>query len=52
MTASPAPRTGGQILIDALRIHGIDTVFCVPGESYLAAMDALAGAGDGIRTIT
>ena len=52
MTASPAPRTGGQILIDALRIHGIDTVFCVPGESYLAALDALTGAADGIRTIT
>ncbi len=52
MSASPAPRTGGQILIDALRIHGIDTVFCVPGESYLAALDALAGAADTIRTIT
>ncbi len=52
LTESPAPRTGGQILIDALAIHGVDTVFCVPGESYLAALDALAGAGDSIRTIT
>jgi acetolactate synthase-1/2/3 large subunit len=52
MTASPAPRTGGQVLIDALKIHGVDTVFCVPGESYLAALDALAGAGNQIRTIT
>ncbi len=52
MTESPAPRNGGQVLIDALRIHGIDTVFCVPGESYLAALDALADAGDEIRTIT
>ena len=34
-------RTGGQILIDALKIHGVDTAFCVPGESYLAALDAL-----------
>jgi acetolactate synthase-1/2/3 large subunit len=52
MADSPAPRTGGQVLIDALKIHGVDTVFCVPGESYLAALDALAGAGNQIRTIT
>ena len=52
MTKSPAPRNGGQILIDALKIHGVDTIFCVPGESYLAALDALAGADNTIRTIT
>lgn len=34
-------RTGGQILVDQLRIHGVDHVFCVPGESYLAVLDAL-----------
>ncbi|MEO1020307.1 MAG: thiamine pyrophosphate-binding protein, partial [Pseudomonadota bacterium] len=34
-------RTGGQILIDQLRIHGTDLIFGVPGESYLAALDAL-----------
>ena len=45
-------RTGGQVLIDALRIHGVDTVFCVPGESYLAALDALHDARDSIATIT
>lgn len=33
-------RTGGQILVDCLRLHGVDTVFCVPGESYLATLDA------------
>jgi len=33
-------RTGGQVLIDSLRIHGVDTAFCVPGESFLAAIDA------------
>lgn len=37
-------RTGGQILVDQLRIHGIDHVFCVPGESYLAVLDALHGS--------
>ena len=36
-------RTGGQILADQLRIHGADTAFCVPGESYLALLDALHG---------
>jgi len=33
-------RTGGQILVDQLQVHGVDTAFCVPGESYLAALDA------------
>ena len=33
-------RTGGEVLIDGLIQYGIDTVFCVPGESYLAALDA------------
>ncbi|WMT87540.1 thiamine pyrophosphate-binding protein [Pelagibacterium sp. 26DY04] len=36
-----AARNGGRILIDQLQIHGVETVFCVPGESYLAALDAL-----------
>ena len=45
-------RTGGRVLVDALRIHGVDTVFCVPGESYLAALDALYDARDAIATIT
>ena len=44
-------RTGGRVLVDALRIHGVDTVFCVPGESYLAALDALYDARDAIATI-
>jgi acetolactate synthase-1/2/3 large subunit len=38
--------------VDALRIHDVDTVFCVPGESYLAVLDALHDARDTIRTIT
>lgn len=32
---------GGNILIDALRAQGVDRVFCIPGESFLAALDAL-----------
>src|SRR5215472_13171600 len=34
-------RTGGRLLVDQLKIQGADTVFCVPGESYLAVLDAL-----------
>lgn len=45
-------RTGGQVLIDALRQHDVDMVFCVPGESYLAALDALYDVQDSIRVIT
>lgn len=45
------PRTGGEILVDALRLHGADTVFGVPGESYLAALDALGAASNAIRFI-
>ena len=44
-------RTGGEILIDALRINGVDRAFCVPGESYLAALDALHDAKDDIELI-
>ena len=34
-------RSGGQILVDQLRIHGADLLFGVPGESYLPVLDAL-----------
>jgi len=45
-------RTGGQALIEALKIHGTTHAFCVPGESYLAALDALYDARDTIKLIT
>jgi acetolactate synthase-1/2/3 large subunit len=44
-------RTAAQILVDALKVHGVDTAFCVPGESYLAVLDALYDAQDAIRLI-
>lgn len=44
-------RTGGEILIDALRINGVERAFCVPGESYLAALDALHDAQEDIELI-
>ncbi|MGI9332683.1 MAG: thiamine pyrophosphate-binding protein, partial [Gammaproteobacteria bacterium] len=45
-------RTGGQLVVDSLRTHEVDTVFCVPGESYLAVLDALHDQSNAIRTIT
>jgi acetolactate synthase-1/2/3 large subunit len=41
MAPADSPRSGGRILIDQLRAQGVARVFCVPGESYLAALDAL-----------
>jgi len=37
-------RTGGQILVDQLRMNGCDRIFTVPGESFLAVLDALHDA--------
>ena len=34
-------RTGGQLVVDGLRTNGIERAFCVPGESFLAILDAL-----------
>jgi acetolactate synthase-1/2/3 large subunit len=47
-----SPRSGGQILVDQLRIQGTDTVFCVPGESYLPVLDALHEQREMIKLIT
>ena len=34
-------RTGGRILVDNLLAQGCDRIFTVPGESFLAVLDAL-----------
>jgi acetolactate synthase I/II/III large subunit len=34
-------RTGARILVDQLVLHGVETSFCIPGESYIAVLDAL-----------
>ncbi|OBY90767.1 thiamine pyrophosphate-binding protein [Pseudomonas sp. AU11447] len=49
MSDLPA-RNGGQILVEALLRHAVDTVYCIPGESYLPVLDALHDAS-GIQTI-
>ncbi len=38
-------RHGGQVLVDQLKALGIERVFSVPGESFLAALDGLHGSG-------
>ena len=34
-------RTGGEVLIDCLVAQGVERIFSIPGESYLAVLDAL-----------
>jgi hypothetical protein len=41
-----AVRSGGRALVDALKLHGVERVFCVPGESYLEVLDALHDTPD------
>ncbi|MFL6936484.1 MAG: thiamine pyrophosphate-binding protein, partial [Xanthobacteraceae bacterium] len=40
MRSNDGSRSGGEVLVDQLLAHGVAHVFCVPGESYLAALDA------------
>jgi acetolactate synthase I/II/III large subunit len=40
MRAKDNLRSAAEVLVDQLRIHGVRHVFCVPGESYLAVLDA------------
>ncbi len=51
MTDTGISRTAARILVDQLVIQGVDTVFCVPGESFLAVLDALCDAPQ-IRLVT
>jgi acetolactate synthase-1/2/3 large subunit len=43
-------RSGGRILVDQLEVHGVELAFGVPGESYLAVLDALHDSS--IRYVT
>ena len=52
MSVSTKKRTGGQILIDVLLSHGVDRIFCVAGESYIAALDALYDVRDRVKIIS
>ncbi|MDH3447578.1 MAG: thiamine pyrophosphate-binding protein [Gammaproteobacteria bacterium] len=41
MSTDTKSRSGAEVLIDALCINAVERIFCIPGESYLAALDAL-----------
>ena len=43
---------GGEALVRTLVNHGVHTAFCVPGESYLAVLEALRRHSNAIRLIT
>ena len=43
-------RRAADVLVAQLVLHGADTAFCVPGESYIALLDALHDAP--IRLVT
>jgi acetolactate synthase-1/2/3 large subunit len=40
MRAKDNMRTAAEVLVDQLLLHGVRHAFCVPGESYLAVLDA------------
>lgn len=40
-TPAAVPREGGRVLVDQLKLHGVDRIFGVPGESFLPVLDAL-----------
>jgi acetolactate synthase-1/2/3 large subunit len=46
-----APRLAGHLLVEALLAQGVDTVFGVPGESYLAVLDGFHEHREKIRFI-
>lgn len=43
---------GGKILADGLKAQGVELIFGVPGESYLALLDGLYDQRETIRFIT
>ena len=48
---SLSSRPGGAILVANLLTQGVDMAFGVPGESYLAVLDALADVPDRLRFV-
>src|SRR5690349_19954738 len=48
---TPSPRLAGHVLVEALVAQGVDTVFGVPGESFLAVLDGFYAHREQIRFI-
>ena len=51
MAANLPELSGGQLVVAALRAHGVEMAFSVAGESYLEVLDALYDAPE-IRLVT
>jgi acetolactate synthase-1/2/3 large subunit len=45
MHKSMSSRSAAEALVEQLAINGVRHVFCVPGESFLAVLDALRNSG-------
>ena len=45
-------RSGGRIVVDSFLQHGVEHVFCVPGESYLDILDALVDVSNRINLVS
>jgi acetolactate synthase-1/2/3 large subunit len=41
LTTQLNSRSGAEVLVEALKINSVERIFCIPGESFLAALDAL-----------
>src|SRR5476649_84816 len=50
-SSNTLPTTGARLVVDALLTHGVERVFCVPGESFLAILDSLHDETSRIQTI-
>jgi acetolactate synthase-1/2/3 large subunit len=44
-------RHGGRILVDQLLVHGADTAYTVPGESFLAVLDGFHDVRDRLKLV-
>ena len=45
------PKTGGQLIAESFCRNQVKNIFCVPGESYLGALDALFDKKKSIKVI-
>ena len=52
LSAGANRRSGGRVLVDQLLVHGADMAFCVPGESFLDALDAMHDVAARLKLVT
>src|SRR5690349_11859513 len=51
-SSAPAHVTAAHRLVETLAAFGVERVFCVPGESYIAVLDAFADFKDRIQLVS